>query len=358
MHTYFDLLDALGSYAQRRGVSANRSQLRQAAQESLTRVASSHPWQCYEGSYTIYTTGPQDSATVDLDVSASTATITSGTWPAWASQGVLLLNGRSYYFPTLTSSTVLTLDGGMPADDLTDESYVLARAEYSLPSNCREVVNVSLDSQNMINVSDRQWQGLLDENMTTGQTESFAVFRDTFGQMSIRLYAAPADEYKLLIRYRQDPAEAEVSGYESYSRVGSIAISGTTVTGTATAFNSMHEGAYLLTSATANLPDNENSDNPAVTSTLIKTVSSGTVLELAVDPGDGAGLRYRITDRVDVPGHLWAPVLRYGEWSLVRQTDNATGKEERAYDDAMNAARRSERPVRTRVIIGRRTNPW
>jgi hypothetical protein len=358
MQTYFDLIEQLNSFVARKAVGANRPQLRQAAQEAIFYITSAYQWDCFEDEYTIFTHAPESTGTVAFDVSEKTVTISGGTWPSWATYGVLTLDGNEYYFPTRTSSTVLTLTGDMPKDDLTGESYSLRRVEYLLPEDCRALGNVTFNSATLNPVTNNEWMGQSVVSSDSGTLREYGAFRSTSGQMAIRLSPAANAEGQLIVKYKRESEAPILSGHESSSFAGSIAITGTAVVGTSTAFNSNMVGAYLLLSATSTLPDSIYGDNAYASSTKIASVTDTENLVLETAPGDGSGLKYRTTDTVDMPNHLYVAMLRYAEWTLTRNVKAEAREEERAFNMALEDARAANKPIRVRRVMRRTQTIW
>lgn len=90
-----------------------------------------HRWSFLDSVTTLTTDGTQSSSTVTIV--SGVVTLASGTWPSWAAQGHLLIDGLAYEVSTRDSPTQLTLlDTTLNAS--AGETYVLMHWTYDLPS--------------------------------------------------------------------------------------------------------------------------------------------------------------------------------------------------------------------------------
>lgn len=71
-------------------------------------------------------------ATGTIAIVAGTATLTGGTWPSWAADGWLVVDGVGYSVASRSSSSVIVLDDSTAAVS-SGTTYSLQRYEYTLP---------------------------------------------------------------------------------------------------------------------------------------------------------------------------------------------------------------------------------
>jgi hypothetical protein len=99
--------------------------------DGLKRVYTAHDWSFFRPLVDVTTTAPYATGTVT--VSAGVVTLTGGTFPSWAADGFLYVNGKSYAVATRTSGTVLTI-GDSSLAIATGVTYQLGRPEVPMPA--------------------------------------------------------------------------------------------------------------------------------------------------------------------------------------------------------------------------------
>jgi len=108
--------------------------------DGLQRVYATHDWSFFRPVVDVTTTAPY--ATGTIAVSSGVVTLTGGSFPSWAEDGVLHINGTSYPVATRTSGTVVTIS----TTSLTvaaGASYQLGRPEIPMPVEFDAVANDS-----------------------------------------------------------------------------------------------------------------------------------------------------------------------------------------------------------------------
>lgn len=143
------LASTLWAYARRMFHSRNGTkadtEVRESVNEAVRQLCNDKDWPWL---YTVgrlnfkaaYTTG-----TVTVTESSAVVTLAGGTFPTWAASGEIFIAGQWHSILTRDSNTQLTLDNAWASPD-TDGSglgYVLAQYQYTLPSDCRTVVNIN-----------------------------------------------------------------------------------------------------------------------------------------------------------------------------------------------------------------------
>lgn len=108
--------------------------------DGLQRVYASHDWSFFRPVADVTTTAPYSTGTIT--VSAGVVTLTGGSFPSWAADGFLYVNGRSYVVASRTGNTTMTISD----TSLTISSgvvYHLGRPEIAMPAEFEAVANDS-----------------------------------------------------------------------------------------------------------------------------------------------------------------------------------------------------------------------
>lgn len=108
--------------------------------DGLYRVYTAHAWSFLRPVADVTTTAPY--ATGTITVTAGVVTLTGGTFPTWAADGVLKVSNQYYSVASRDSDTQLTLDA-TSASVATAASYQLARPEIPLDAAFDAVANDS-----------------------------------------------------------------------------------------------------------------------------------------------------------------------------------------------------------------------
>lgn len=91
-----------------------------------------HRWSWLSSLQPLTTSEPQSSTSATVTVTAGVAVLGTGTWPSWAADGTLILDGVLYDVATRDSSTQVTLIDTSLTDTFT--GYTLSRYRYALGS--------------------------------------------------------------------------------------------------------------------------------------------------------------------------------------------------------------------------------
>lgn len=108
--------------------------------DGLQRVYSSHDWSFFRPVVDITTTAPY--ATGTIAVSSGVVTLTGGSFPSWAADGVLSVNGSFYPVVARTSGTLLTI-GDSSLVVASGANYQLGKPQVSMPAEFDSVANDS-----------------------------------------------------------------------------------------------------------------------------------------------------------------------------------------------------------------------
>lgn len=141
--TYLSLKERVGHYlfGIREAFSVDQlSDIDDCIADGLRRVYAAHDWSFFSPEVDVTTTAPY--ATGIVTVSAGVVTLTGGTLPAWAADGVLYVKGRSYAVVSRTSGTAMTI-GDTSLTIASGVAYQLGRPEIPMPAEFDSVTNDS-----------------------------------------------------------------------------------------------------------------------------------------------------------------------------------------------------------------------
>jgi len=251
----------------------------------------------------INTVAPQSTGTIAYTASTRVATLTGATWPSWSTNGLILLNGQVYAVQQVTSSTtaILAADRSPVSDVASGTAYTLVQSEYLLPANfvrLEEMVPIGqiwpmrelapgsmLELARLFSRPTRPWQ--------------FMVRGSTYapGRMAVEYGPPPDQAYTFDMTYYASPRQRTL-GYENTQ--GEISISGTTVTGTSTAFTSAMVGCRLRVGTNGKVPVGEFGRNGSQVEYTIASVSSATSLTLLESAATVSNVQFLIDDPVDI----------------------------------------------------------
>lgn len=108
--------------------------------DGMRRVYSAHDWSFLRPIADVSTTAPY--ATGTITIASGVVTLTGGTFPAWAADGVLQVSNQYYSVATRDSDTQITLDS-TSVTVASASSYELARPEIPLDAAFDSVANDS-----------------------------------------------------------------------------------------------------------------------------------------------------------------------------------------------------------------------
>lgn len=129
---YSNLLDRVGRhlFGIRTGFSSEQlADITDCISDGLNRIYSAHDWSFLRPVVDISTTAPY--ATGTITIAAGVVTLTGGTFPTWAADGVLKVSNNYYSVASRASGTQITLDN-TTVTIASASSYQLARPEIPM----------------------------------------------------------------------------------------------------------------------------------------------------------------------------------------------------------------------------------
>lgn len=141
--SYFGLLERIGHYlfGIRTGYTGDQvCDIEDCMADGLRKVYAAHDWSFFKPIQDITTTAPYTTGTVEIV--DGVVTLTTGTFPSWAAEGLLKVSSSYYSVNTRDSSTQVTLDD-LTLDVDAGTSFELGRPEIPLAATFEAVSNDS-----------------------------------------------------------------------------------------------------------------------------------------------------------------------------------------------------------------------
>lgn len=322
-----NLVDYLGGNYQ----DSSQRELRRAAVSAYRELIDCYQWRSLHKLLTFPLQAHVTTGTVVYTQSTGYWVFSGTTLPSWVTRGKILIGGNSWSFQRQIDAVTMQAPADFnPGSDIASTTFELYLQDYLLPTDFRSI-DVGMATQCMAtrytNISDITWMGR--QRGMAGSPWGYTITADRFlpGRQTITLnpWPASADTYMALYRYR--PRELKYTGYASRDRNGSVSLSGTTVTGNGTAFESGQEGSIIRISNNATtFPSDNAGDNPYYYEGVIDHVVSPTSLTVLDNPQVLAisGVKYTISDPVALPQYMLNAYLRCCEKQaeIVRQRDD------------------------------------
>lgn len=129
----------LWAYARRQAVDLTGTKadaiIKGAVNDALDMVSSERLWPHLLRKGYLALHGSYSTGTITITNGSANVVLATGTWPAWAASGKILVLGQIIDVNTRTSGTTVTMADVWGADTITDASYVLYQNEYDLPDD-------------------------------------------------------------------------------------------------------------------------------------------------------------------------------------------------------------------------------
>lgn len=319
--TYFDAVESLIVSSYGGPQDAEQRDIRTAIHRAYDELTTIRDWAYYHVHGRVILQAPYDTGSVTS--SGTTVTLSGGTWPSWAATGGYLKVGEEICrVASRTSGSVIVLDSGLSLKaDVTSQPYTLYRTVYPLPSDFRNLDEPS-DEYNW-------WSGLYvtpDQAMkiervsnSSGEPYHWTVIKDPDSTgWAIKVIGYPTGTQTLDFTYRRTARPIRYSGHESALRQGTIARTGTAVTGSGTAFAAAMVGSILRVGDTTNTPGPIESLTPWVSEGKITAVGGATGLTTEDSGTIASSTKYLITDPIDIAPHMHAAMDSACDYWLAR----------------------------------------
>lgn len=330
MLTYFDAVEHLITTSFGGSQDAEQKDIRLAIQRSFDEVAYIKDWEFYitHGRLNFETTW---SGTVTFTKSNNTLTKQTGeAFPANAKYYKVRIGNVVANIATRTSDSALVLDPTVTfgADVSTATTATLYRSVYPLPSDFRNI-DSPIDENTWTSfryVTPDQAMKMERAQDVQGSPSYWTIIKDpdSLNGFAIKVLGYPTTAETLDFTYRRTPRQMRLSGHEANSRAGTIATSGTAITGTASVFSSDMVGSILRIGTSTLHPDTLNSINPFAVEVEIASHATATSIAVANSISTYSGVKYVVTDPVDAPPHMTNCILSCAEYWLARTRNQDT----------------------------------
>jgi hypothetical protein len=304
--------------------------LRGAAMAALDHLGNLRRWNAYLKQGRTILSAPYETGTIQYTHSPNRLLVlTGGTWPAWAANATIVISGRPHISVARLDDTTLmlhrTLNPG--ADVAAGTSFKLIQDIHPAPEDFLELADPKLGGSlwRLRRVTAEELWRLRHQQVMVGDPAYFAIgqYPLEMGRKAIFLWPAPQSDMDLDYAYHGKPRALRWTGYEAEATLGTVSATGgsTSVTGTGTGFKASMAGAVIRfgTNSTT-VPTGLDGISPYAEQAIIGYVQSTTSLFLASAPENSAsGVKYIISDPIDVPDYLWPAYLRGFELELARR---------------------------------------
>jgi hypothetical protein len=331
MLTYYDAVEHLITSSYGGPQDAEQTDIRTSIQRACSELSTIRDWNYYQThgrikfSINWYGTVTYSQSTRYFDLSSGDAFPTNSVLCRLRADNTVCKIATRVSDSRLLCDPILT-----PSSDfLNPTAATLYQDTFPLPSDFR-----TLDSPidhvawtRFIYVSADQAMKLENANNLAGPPHAWTVIKDPQGTgWAIKVIGYPVANSNLDFTYRRLPRRLRISGHEADSRQGTVTVSGTSVTGTGTAFTSSMVGSVLRIGTSINYPGSDGSLIPYQGEAVIASVASATSCTLAT-PLTATGVKYAVTDIIDMSPGMFNGFLSCAAYWLARirntKPDNA-----------------------------------
>jgi len=362
--TFADILEAANDFIGALSASAAQRDLRRAVQNAYREVLNAHRWTFSLKQGRVVTQAAHTTGTAAYEHTGRQVTFSS-TLPSWVSDTdkliALKISGTNalHLVDSYVDSTHVTLDATLnPGADVSASSFQLYPLAYHLPHDfhCFDGPWSETYWRWGRRVDYQQMMALHRFNDTTGDLVAYCLRADPdlHGTWSLYLYPANDESETIDFLYQRYGRQLRHSGHAANDRAGTIAINGTAVTGTGTAFSSTMVGALLRVGDTSNVPTGLEGLYPYSEQQTISAVTDATHLTLSQSLSTTSGAKYYVSDIVDIEYAAQEALFACVRKHLAYQR-NMKNKAEFAaeYRDALLRAKGADNRDRQTEVIGR-----
>lgn len=317
---YQDLIDHVTAYGGDDATTAGSAKFRKAVHAAYSVVATRHAWQYLWTIGRVTTAEPYSTGTIAFDLTGGAnerqLTLTGGTWPSWAADGYVRIDGVPYSVSRRVSDSILVLaENDCPAADVAAlTEYELLRDSYPLPTdfvNGDETV-MAANGSCLEYVHPREWMNERRQGVGPGQPWRFSYVGNPNATGTLRMVLSPVPDgvYYIDFLYRRRPRPlfylAEATGLVTATTAS------TTVTGTNTRFHERMVGSIIRFGEDNQVvPSGPAGDVPALYERLITAVASTTSLTIdSVLDENLTSVTYAVTDPIDIDQDMTEYMLR------------------------------------------------
>jgi hypothetical protein len=355
IYTFQDAIDLLVDFTgSNQGANISRD-MRKSVLEAYEEIVGKKDWRCFQRPDRLQTYAPE-TGTLAYDLATNTFTIDSGTFPSWAEGATISIGEVRYRVASRpTTTTVTAVSTQAPIDDIaTGTDFTIFKDILTLPDGFKAMSPPQGEGGSSFwthYVTPEQWHRLSRTDDATGEVVVWTIMADPIysGRQAVHLWPAPDADGTIDYLGRFYPRRLFYSGYRPNDRVGTISVSGTTVTGTNTAFTADHVGSVLRISEDGtNHPEGVGGLYPYQYQRLITGYSSATSITVSGDSlGTLTGRKYTISDPINVSRGMLNAIWRGCERKVSYKKGAASqAAAEAAYTQALKDAMADDEPAR------------
>ena len=313
-------------------MDAERREFRSAVLSGYSDLASRYDWLYYHTEHEIVMDAQYSTGTIAYDHTGGAnerqVTLSGGTWPTNATEGRIKIGDVRYPVETRVSNTIITLTEDInPGADLdASTSYTWLRSRYTLPADFKD-----MDPPHTENSYFNQKPVSLDSTMaferhiraSSNPPRWYAIGPDPnrYGQMAMYVQYEPNKAEGLRFYYRRYPRRLKYSD----SSTGTVSNTGTTVTASGSYFSADMVGSVIrFGSDGTTKPTGIRGMNPWTDQKIITAYTSATQVTVDSAPSvNHSGVKYVVSDPLDLRPTMIEPFLRGCEWKLSLSRRNA-----------------------------------
>ena len=326
MLTYYDLVEHLITASFGGPQDAEQKDIRSSIHRAVHEVAYIRDWRWYHTHGRIIFNDSW-SGSVTFDRPSRTFLRQSGDpFPAYAANGRLRVSEVVSRIATRVNDNTLTADSVIshPESITSPATAIIYRSFYPLPNDFRSIdspIDQNFWTHFVFVEPDLAMKMELSQDRQ-GPPHAWTVRKDPDGnRWAIQVIGYPVEVETLDFTYRRVPRTLRLSGHETSSRQGTVSCSGTTVTGSGTAFTQGMVGSIIRFGTVPDLPDSLGSMTPYQFEAKIVSVASSTSCEIDTSY-TASGVKYFVTDPVDCSPSMENCIYAAAEYWLARTRGN------------------------------------
>jgi hypothetical protein len=354
--TFQDAIDLLVDFTgSNQGANISR-EMRKSVLEAYDELVGKKDWRHFVRPDRLQTYEPE-TGTLAYDLATNTFTIDGGTFPSWAEGATISIGDVRYRVasrPTTTTATAVPSQA--PFDDIaTGTEFTIFKDILTLPDNFQAMSAPKGEGGSAFwthYVSPAKWHQLARADGSTGEVLCWTIMPDPVfsGRQAVHLWPAPHADSSIDYLGKFYPRRLFYSGYRPTDRVGTVSVSGNTVTGTNTAFTAEMVGSILrIGEDGTNHPEGAGGLYPYQHQRYITAYSSATSITIGgTSPGTLTTRKYVVTDPIDVSRPMLNALWRACELRMAYKKGGASlaaAKEE--YTQALRDAMQADEPNRS-----------
>ena len=358
--TYFDVVEHLIASSFGGPQDAEQRDIRTAVHRCYAEIGNIRDWSWQHAHGRVLTVAPET-----FTVSAlSGATLSlSGLVGPTSTMSHVRIGDRVSEIASISGTTVTLSSSVLPPSGTVQngDTATFYKTLYDLPSDFRNLDEPS-DEFNW-------WSGAYvtpDEamkmervNFQTGSPLHWTVIKSpTANSYVLKLVGYPTAVETIDFTYRRDLRSLRWSGHETDARTGTVdtvAASPLPVAGTSTEFSPSMVGSILRFGTTSDIPGPITSITPYVDEREILSRSSTTSITVGGGYTSYTGVKYLVTDPIDLPEHMHNVMLSGSEYWLARIRSSNVEEKYQLYQRDLRLAMESDQLA---PISGRSKRIW